>query len=77
MGLLKKLLLGPILGADKRPQMPSYLRNAEPSYERKSRFKRYHCIYCGKTITVSSTPTAKTGGPCPNSPYGTHYWQEM
>lgn len=76
MGLLKKLLLGPILGADKQPQMPSYLRGAADSYDRTSRFQTYCCVFCGKTINVSGTPTAKTGGPCRNSPYGTHYWQK-
>lgn len=77
MGLLKKLLLGPVLGADKRPQMPSYLRDTNDSYERKSRFHKYHCIFCGKIITVSGVPNARTGGPCSNSPFGTHRWEEI
>lgn len=77
VGIIKKLLLGPILGGDNRNKMPSYLRNMPDSYASpKSRFCSYHCIYCGKTITVSGTPTAKTGGSCRNSPYGSHFWKE-
>lgn len=77
MSLLGKGLLGLLLGGSKsEPSMPSYLRNASGSYQPRSRFKRYHCAYCGKFVSTSGIPNCKTGGPCRNSPYGTHYYME-
>lgn len=73
MGLLKKLLLGPVLGADKKPQMPSYLRDTEPTYKRR---QRWVCIFCGRHTYHCGRPPANFGGPCKNSPYGTHRYEE-
>lgn len=78
MGLLGKGLVGLLLGGGNKSgnSMPSYSRSSSGSYQTKSRFTRYHCAYCGKMVSTSGTPNCKTGGPCRNSPYGTHLYLE-
>ena len=73
MGLLKKILLGSVLGADKSPKMPSYLRNMPDTTTRR---ERWVCIFCGKHTHHCGRPSPKWGGLCRNSPYGTHRYEE-
>ena len=74
MGLLGKGLLGLLLGGgNNKNRMPEYLRNSQNTY---SQTKRYQCIYCGAKMSGGRTPSPRACGPCRNSPYGTHLWQE-
>ncbi len=72
MGLLKKLLLGSILGSDSSPRMPSYLNDAPQTSTRR---ERWVCIFCGRHTYYCGRPPANFGGKCKNSPYGTHRYE--
>lgn len=68
MGLFGKGLLG-LIAQEKRKQ--DFL-NAVNDYN--SRATWYECRYCGKKAQSLQRPSVRDCGKCPNSPYGTHYW---
>ena len=73
MSLLKKILFGTLLGSEKRSQMPSYLRDMPQTGTRR---ERWVCMFCGRHTYHCGRPPANFGGPCKNSPYGTHRYEE-
>lgn len=75
MGLFNGGLIGAIL------------RNAEQNARRKELMDymndprnqptMWECRYCGMRHGAFSRPNPNYGRKCPNSPYGTHRWEEV
>lgn len=70
MGLLGKVLFGAMLNNASK-------NNSMSSGSQSNGYKRYECRYCGIRRNLRSRPSPKLYGPCKNSPYGTHYWDEV
>lgn len=71
MGLFGKGLLG-MLAQEKRRR--DFFEAASRS---QGSVRMFECRYCGKKHGSVSRPAANRYGKCPNSPYGTHYWDEV
>lgn len=74
MGLFGKGLVGAIVkSVDNRNRRNAYASMMSNARE----CKRWECRYCGMRHGDFSRPRANYGGKCKNSPYGTHYWDEV
>lgn len=71
MGLLGKVILGAMLNNARK--------NSDMSSGNQSNVQRgYECRYCGRRLKkYGPRPLPTQHGTCKNSPYGTHYWDEV
>lgn len=71
MGLLSKGLIGLLFDGGNSKNRGGYYSSSggrsAPIWE---------CRYCGRKQGAFQRPSPNRGR-CPNSPYGTHYWEQM
>ena len=73
MGLLAKGLVGLLFGGSGNNGKGGY--GSYPSGGHSAPI--WECRYCGRKNGSFARPSANKFGKCKNSPYGTHYWEQI